>query len=807
MKTVTAFDMQIDHHYVSPMGLKLTKWRRAFSIERAKTYARQRSKNDFTCAILHSGGCLDTIAAIRAGFKPIWGSEIHEQQAKMFSDLTGAQCLGDTFSKAVQTAASVQYIKSGPPCTNYSLSGDKMGAMGKTGWIFVQQADIILHHLPKAFCLEISGNTPKINNGRELSELRERLCTRYVVYGQVLKMWHYGDPSNRERLFLVGFLRTLGQIVFDFKWPVPDFCESESVPTARIIAVDDDMVPEGYWRNNTIEVKDQLQYSTVDTHKINVIAKLGNGMGYSENPHAVISWDGLLNGQTTYNGGAQRPSVNWKGGQEIHHTRLTVPIETVRAASLDDSENGYQLWTKGFVPPGVDPDVFLRLCVNNGVAQRTSFKIDECVMGILEEARTRLIAPPMKWASLAWNFQTMRKMLFDTGANGHLNFRDLDGHLSNPSKAVGNYTVANKGSLDLGVQGKLAMIVFNSAKSCNATEQSKLEIVTTTADISCELFSFDPFYKLGGWGCDISPWDETNPAANLYKMTDKGKLTVPLMYDWQRGGFWLHYLVADSDCLEHRALLAAHQSDMQIIADAGKDMSVPIYDSSAAKLCQQKATQSGDVVDVIIAQHEDDRVLRGTKAGLKSKQQKMTIKDFHEHYGHMGCDHQKVGESCLICTLVKGAARKIFRKVDPHRETRPGYKWHMDTVTWSHRSGKGNKYMTVLRCEACDFYVIFCHYLKSDIRGMFERWIHAVRKDPAFNNVAYKIASILCLDNAGEWARECEIFKTMLEDMGIQPIYSCPDRKESAALAERSVGIVEIVTKALLMQNSLPTCN
>ena len=118
---------------------------------------------------------------------------------------------------------------------------------------------------------------------------------------------------------------------------------------------------------------------------------------------------------------------------------------------------------------------------------------------------------------------------------------------------------------------------------------------------------------------------------------------------------------------------------------------------------------------------------------------------------------------CLICRLVKGAARKIFSKVDPHREIRPGFKWHMDTVTWSGRTSKqGNKYMTVLRCEACDFYKIFAHYLRSDIMVVIELWIKTIRLDPAFNDCRYKMVSVIMLDNAGEWARDCVEFQSML---------------------------------------------
>jgi hypothetical protein len=273
-----------------------------------------------------------------------------------------------------------------------------------------------------------------------------------------------------------------------------------------------------------------------------------------------------------------------------------------------------------------------------------------------------------------------------------------------------------------------------------------------------------------------------------------------MTYDWDRGGgFWIDYMIADGDSDEHRALLVRHHEDVEEQNSQGQTR---VYDIVQTRAMFQEATENKSVVDIIIAQHADDKAIRGTKAGLKSKQQKMPIVDFHKGYGHLGSCGCKA--PCLICRLVKGAARKIFSKVDPHRETRPGFKWHMDTCTWSGRSKQGNKYMTVLRCEGCDYYKVFAHYLRSDIGKILELWIRKVRNDPAFNDCRYKMISVLMLDNAGEWARDNVAFRSMLDSLGVMPVYSCPDRKESAALAERSIGIVEIVVKALLMQRSLP---
>ena len=208
---------------------------------------------------------------------------------------------------------------------------------------------------------------------------------------------------------------------------------------------------------------------------------------------------------------------------------------------------------------------------------------------------------------------------------------------------------------------------------------------------------------------------------------------------------------------------------------------------------------SEDVLEVIVGQMQNDSDIRGVKAGLRSNKSRLTELKFHKMFGHLGfCP------GCDVCHLAKGSARRIRSKADPHREMRPGHTWCMDTVTLSHRSDKGSKYMTVLRCEASNKFKIFCHYLKSDIRDMVDSWIEETRSDSAFHGTPYKMVSRIKLDNAGEWSRECAKWQTMVKEHGVDCVYSCPDRKESNAHAERSCGIVEVVIKSLLYEANLP---
>ena len=773
-------------------------WNNSFYIKKAQQICQTKiaEQQSMTVGILCSGGCLDTIAAIRAGFLPIWASEIDSNQARMFEDLTGGASLGDTFGKKIRAASQVKYIKSGQPCVNYARSGDRSGSKGDTGWMFVHQAKVIIQKNPWSFCLEISDYATEVNKGFEVQELRDSLSKGYVLYEKLICVWWYGDSSNRKRWFMVGFNKHLGHAAHEFVWPLRvNF--KDSLPTARSIAVNDNDVQPRYWRNNVIAADKQFNQNNQDCELI-LIHRLGWGMGHSRNPYPILSWDGLFNGQTTLNGGAQRPLLSWKPGTDIQWTRLTVPAETVRIASLsDDPSSGYQAWCNKFVADSFDADDWLRHCVNNGVPQRTSTAIDIQVMKVLKKAQFRHEHPTAKWASLAWEANVIRSTLFDTGANSTINFRDVEPFMINATESDSKIMVANKQQLAVGWDGELPMHVVNTIDDGDKPSVS-ISVQTTTADVSMELFSMDPMFR-EGWGCHLKPTDFEDGKCEIYKPASEGqrRISIPLRYNYEgNGGFWLDYVILRDCKPQHRIMLIRHGEDC--LANGLKSSNtIPVLDEIRVMMAHLMANPA--VKDIYVAQHDSDRTIRGVKMGLKSVKRKQTARCFHDDFGHLGAM-----PNCLICKLVKGAARRIYKTVDPHGETRPGFRFHMDTVTWSDRSEQGNKYMTVLRDEASDYFIVFCHYLRNDVLDLIAMWIVNTRKDPAYHDCRYKVISEIFLDNAGEWQLDCADWVAILKEHGVNPIYSCPDRKESAANAEKSVGIVEIVTKSLLMHNSLP---
>ena len=171
------------------MEEQLKSWRDSFTFkDAAQEMSRGSDGSKFTVGILFSGGLLDTFAAVRSGFKPIWGCERNTSQARMWTKFTGTENLGDVFGPEVLKAKRPMYIKSGAPCPNYSLGGNRLGSRGLTGWMFVQQADVIKHIQPWVFCLEMSDNALFVNEGQEVADVKTKLSDDYIIKSKVIRL-------------------------------------------------------------------------------------------------------------------------------------------------------------------------------------------------------------------------------------------------------------------------------------------------------------------------------------------------------------------------------------------------------------------------------------------------------------------------------------------------------------------------------------------------------------------------------------------------------------------------------------------
>ena len=138
-------------------------------------------------------------------------------------------------------------LVAGFPCQPYSIAGLRQGMEDEKGrgQVFLSILDVLEKVRPKAFMLENvkgmlshdGGKTIDFMHG-ELARLRRKKKEIYTVLDpQVLNsMTHGGVPQNRERVFLVGFLKEMDHSKFSWPEPMalemslPDLLEQDGVP-------------------------------------------------------------------------------------------------------------------------------------------------------------------------------------------------------------------------------------------------------------------------------------------------------------------------------------------------------------------------------------------------------------------------------------------------------------------------------------------------------------------------------------------------------------------------------------------------
>ena len=804
------------------MQMELSLWREALSQEQILKLSNNK-QNKITVGILAAGAGVCTYSSVRSGFRPIWCTETSKTASEIWKQLYNSECLGDTFDVNWREVERPWYLTSGQPCPDYSRSGSKKGRHGKTGWMFVDQVDEILKIRPICFRLEISDYIWQINNGEEIKKVLNRLRKFYDVKHVILDVWKYGDVSSRRRLIIVGFIKQLQGACDMFEFPAASYDE-QHCHCARDVAVDDEDVPEKYWRYDTVKTvvtKDEETYQAKLPNKLIKLASQGEGMGPAHAPNGIYSWDGPFNTQTTLNGGGRRPSLKWKNEDDkIGATRMTLPIEAIRVASLPS-------WFMEVIRQHSDEDEDVFKCVNNGIPARLSTAIDQKVMSVIKalgdevqkvyDKTQNMIMNDRQWQTNFYNnnaitneqtklrvFMTKaiskefencgnqafrvkalatkrkRSAMMDTGANVSLFHRDVEGSMKNPKRSKLRIQVANSDEMQGKTEGDLIM----KTKGADVEER-----VTSVDGLPHELFSVDNKYYVEKYNVLLTHEDFTVTCEccqgqthigdpRLAKRSDGAEVSVPIRTSESEGGFWLDYELKSNEATDDGGWLYNEEQSYDMI---------------------RRTAMNAHVTEVIFGDERTPLNIRGAKSSLKSDKQKMTAKQFHEDYVHMGsCP------GCAICRMLKGAMRRITRIVDKHREIRRAHTWVMDTVTLNMVSLCGCRFMIVLRCKGFRYYHAIFLKKKSESTAEVEKWIIGMRADPMFQNMVYDAVQFIETDSAGEWDPRCAEWDKMNKRCKMQTVWTCPDRKEEAGIAERACAVVEIALKAGLMQENLP---
>ena len=813
---------------------ELESWRESIQIEDMISICKHpRRQDQLTAAILASGGLLDTMAAIRSGFKVIWGSEIDETMTKMWDSMTHAVNHGDAEGIDYSTIEVPDVVFSGMPCPDWTKLGSEYGEEGHSGYLYTKQIKWLITLKKRgmvAAVLEQTSNATTIANGKPVENMLNTLQGHFYVHYATIPVWKYGDVSNRQRLYIILFSKSLGQHGSKYKFP-PTRYNTRHYPVGLDIATPDSEVDEEYLICQ--EPRRLYEWQEPLPGKIHKIGDFGNGIGHCDMPNPLTSWWGLPATQLTSNGGSRRVMLSWQPGTKSDCQRLSTIDETRKIASLMSS---YVDWVKQFN----NNDKFVRICINNGVPMRTGTavanSVHEMIRRLKEHQDMRSISrvDTVRHANTIGlaDMSILRSMMVDIGASGSLNYTDVGNQLQNRTPSKFRIDVAKEGSSMYGTHdGKLTIQVLNTAKHKGIEESTEFSFNTTTTDeLRTELLSVDGPYRHGNFSLMLRQPDFESGVCELYRPASQARgmpeCRIPIRYDYNgSGGWWIDYIIHPNPAEAHKQLLSnmiatnAHHVGLNnsnqcntptCTENEANEHIISLFQNKQVKKIRCYSMEHHEYEDdlrcyaaetvTILARHPDERQYKGVKAGLKLSRQKMKGNVFHKKYGHIG----NCGSECWICRMVKGVMRRITLKVSPHRETRVGYLWYMDGVTWSHRSLKGNKYMVTLRDVASRAIFKLNLYLRSDRCYHLESFVNRLRSNPAFHGLTYRIFSVLVTDNAGEWCKQCTNWKEFEVRMKFQTRYTTPETSKELGIAESTNDIMEKHTKAFLMERNLP---
>jgi DNA (cytosine-5)-methyltransferase 1 len=218
------------------------------------------------------------VGGIRLGFEKafndkasfVFSSEIDIHAQKTYNANFGEIPHGDITQIEAKDIPNHDVILAGFPCQAFSVAGLKKGFEDTRGTLFFDVARIAEHHKPKLIFLEnVKGfkNHDKGNTFKVVKKTLEDLG--YQVFADILNAKYFGVPQNRERIYIVAFLKdaTNKKINLDF----------EKIKQMKKISKVGDILDSNIDSKYTIS--DKL-WAGHQRRKLEHKAK-GNGFGYS----------------------------------------------------------------------------------------------------------------------------------------------------------------------------------------------------------------------------------------------------------------------------------------------------------------------------------------------------------------------------------------------------------------------------------------------------------------------------------------------------------------------------------------------
>ncbi len=273
------------------------------------------------------------IAMQNLGGKCIFSSEWDRYSQKTYEANFGEIPFGDITKEETKRfiPKSFDVLCAGFPCQAFSIAGKRGGFDDTRGTLFFDVAQIIKKHKPKAFFLENVKGLRGHDKGKTLKTILNVLRNDlgyYVPDPEIVNAKDYGVPQNRERIFIVGFSKSMK--VNSFVYP-----KKSKKKFSFSNVKENSVVPTKYYLST--------QYlDTLKKHKARH-AKKGNGFGY-----AIIPDEGIANAIVVGGMGRERnlvldnritdfnPTTHIKGTVNREGIRKMTPREWARLQGFPD---------------------------------------------------------------------------------------------------------------------------------------------------------------------------------------------------------------------------------------------------------------------------------------------------------------------------------------------------------------------------------------------------------------------------------------------------------------------------------------
>lgn len=164
--------------------------------------------------------CFAGIGGLRLGFEPhgvecVWSCEYDADAAETYrrnfgDDPTGNMTLQDPYA-----IPDHDILLAGWPCQDISPQGKRQGLRGDQSSKITYIYDILQAKMPRAFVLENVDHLLFDPMERDFESVVGGLTgSGYAVHWSLLNARNFALPQNRERAFIVGFDRSVGQFEF-----------------------------------------------------------------------------------------------------------------------------------------------------------------------------------------------------------------------------------------------------------------------------------------------------------------------------------------------------------------------------------------------------------------------------------------------------------------------------------------------------------------------------------------------------------------------------------------------------------------